>query len=74
MSDIKVYPVPAETAASAHINAQKYDEMYKRSIDDPNGFWGDAASEFLTWSKKWDSVMDYSFESDLHIKWFQGGN
>ena len=73
MSDVKIHPVPAEVAANAHINAEKYDAMYKRSIDDPDGFWGDAAEEFVTWSKKWDKVMDYSFGEDLYIKWFQGG-
>ena len=73
MSDVKVHPVPTDVAANAHINAEKYDEMYKRSIDDPEGFWGDAAEEFVTWSKKWDKVMDYSFGEDLYIKWFDGG-
>jgi len=73
MSDVKIHPVPAEVAANAHINAEKYDAMYKRSIDDPDGFWGDAAEEFVTWSKKWDKVTDYSFGEDLYIKWFEGG-
>jgi hypothetical protein len=30
-----------------------YDEMYRRSIEDPEGFWGEAA-ESLVWEKKWD--------------------
>jgi acetyl-CoA synthetase len=72
MSETKVYPVPADLANSAHINAEKYQEMYQRSIDDPDGFWGDAAEEFLTWSKKWDSVSDWDF-NDASIKWFTGG-
>jgi hypothetical protein len=29
----------------------QYDEMYKRSIEDPNGFWGDIAKEFY-WEKQ----------------------
>jgi acetyl-CoA synthetase len=75
MSDDKIYPVPAEVAASAHIDAAKYDAMYQRSIDDPEGFWGDAAQEFVTWSKKWDGkVMDYSYDADnLYVSWFAGG-
>jgi acetyl-CoA synthetase len=72
MSETKVYPVPADLAKSAHINAEKYKEMYQRSIDDPDGFWGDAAEEFLTWSKKWDSVSEWDF-NDASIKWFTGG-
>ena len=72
MSEEKVYPVSAETAAHAHINAAKYQEMYQRSVKDPDGFWGDAAEEFLTWSKKWDKVSDWDF-NEANIKWFQGG-
>ena len=72
MSEEKVYPVSAETAAQAHIDAARYQEMYQRSVDDPDGFWGDAAEEFLTWSKKWDKVSEWDF-NEPNIKWFQGG-
>lgn len=72
MSEEKIYPVSAETAAQAHIDAAKYKAMYQRSVEDPDGFWGDAAEEFLTWSKKWDKVSDWDF-NDANIKWFQGG-
>ena len=41
MSEEKVHPVPADLAASAHINAAKYEEMYRRSVDDPDGFWAE---------------------------------
>jgi len=72
MSEEKVHPVPAELAASAHINAAKYEEMYRRSVDDPDGFWGDAAEEFLSWSKKWDKVTEWDFKT-ADIKWYLGG-
>ncbi|MCW8889030.1 MAG: acetate--CoA ligase [Sedimenticola sp.] len=72
MSEEKIYPVSADTAAQAHIDAAKYKAMYQRSVEDPDGFWGDAAEEFLTWSKKWDKVSDWDF-NDANIKWFQGG-
>jgi acetyl-CoA synthetase len=74
MSEIKIYPVPADIAATAHINAEQYEAMYKRSIDDPNGFWAEQANTFVTWSKPFDKVMDYSYNPDnLYIKWFEGG-
>jgi len=74
MSEIKTYEVPAALAAKAHINAEQYAAMYQRSIDDPNGFWAEQAEKFVTWSKKFDRVMDYSFSPDnLYIKWFEGG-
>ena len=74
MSEIKTYPVPADIAAKAHINAEQYEAMYKRSIDDPNGFWAEQATQFVTWSKPFDKVMDYSYNPEnLYIKWFEGG-
>ena len=74
MSDDKIYNVPAEFAAKTNINAEQYKTLYKQSIDDPETFWAEQAKDFLTWSKPWDKVMDYSFDAkDLYIKWFQGG-
>jgi len=74
MSEEKVYPVPADFAAQANITEPQYQEMYQRSIDDPDGFWAGQAEEYLTWSKPWDKVTDWSFmEDDLHIEWFKGG-
>ncbi len=74
MSDDQIYNVPAEFSAKANINAQQYDSLYKQSIDNPEAFWGEQAKQFLSWSKPWDKVMDYSFDAkDLYIKWFQGG-
>jgi acetyl-CoA synthetase len=74
MSEIKTYEIPAAIAAKAHINAEQYASMYQRSVDDPNGFWAEQAEKFVTWSKKFDTVMDYSFSPEnLYIKWFEGG-
>jgi acetyl-CoA synthetase len=68
----KVYDVPAEVAAKAHISEAKYQEMYARSISDPDSFWGEQAEEFLTWSKKWDKVQDCNYHEGK-IRWFEGG-
>ncbi|WP_020558027.1 acetate--CoA ligase [Thiofilum flexile] len=70
---IKTYPVPAEFAAQANVNAEQYAAMYQQSVDDPEGFWAEQADKYLTWQKKWDNVLDWNFEGDVHIAWFQGG-
>jgi acetyl-CoA synthetase len=72
MSESKVYDVPADIEANALINEAQYQEMYKRSVDDPEGFWAEQAEKFLTWSKPWDKVMDYDFNK-AYIRWFEGG-
>ena len=49
MSD-KVYPVPAEWAKRAYVNAESYQAMYDRSVSDPEGFWSEAGRR-LQWIK-----------------------
>jgi acetyl-CoA synthetase len=74
MSDAKIYEVPADVAAKAHIDEDRYNAMYQRSVDDPEGFWAEYAGEFVTWFKPWDRVMDYSYDAEnLYIRWFEGG-
>jgi acetyl-CoA synthetase len=74
MSDTKTYPVPAAVAARAHINHAQYMQMYRASIDTPEAFWAEQAEAFLHWDKKWDKVLDWSFNKDnLYVKWFEGG-
>ncbi|MCB1743931.1 MAG: acetyl-coenzyme A synthetase, partial [Gammaproteobacteria bacterium] len=70
MSDIKIYPVPSELAASAHIDAARYKAMYDRSIEDPEGFWAEQAAR-IDWTRPWDQVLDLS-EAPA-TRWFRGG-
>ncbi len=70
----KIYDVPADVASHAWIDGKKYQEMYTRSVSDPDGFWAEQAKEFVTWSRPWTQVSDWSYDaSNLHIKWFIGG-
>ncbi len=48
----------------------KYEEVFRRSVQDPEGFWGEAA-EAITWHKKWDKVLDAS--NPPFYRWFAGG-
>ncbi len=71
MSESKLYDVPADVAAKAYINNDKYKEMYQRSISDPEGFWAEQAEEFIDWFKPWTKVWDWDFD-DAKISWFEG--
>ena len=74
MSEQKIYPVPGDFAARALIDAEAYEDMYRRSVEDPEGFWAEQAERFLDWYKPWDQVLDWSYDkADLHIRWFEGG-
>lgn len=49
----------------------QYHEAYKKSIENPDQFWGEIAEQF-TWRKKWNKVLDWNF-TEPNIKWFEGG-
>jgi acetyl-CoA synthetase len=50
---------------------EDYKELYQRSINDPEKFWGELAEQ-LDWSKKWDKVLEWDFNKP-EVKWFAGG-
>jgi acetyl-CoA synthetase len=67
----RVFPVPDSFREKAYVKSmEQYKEMWQRSIDDPEGFWGEIAEEFW-WDKKWDKVADYDYD-EAKIAWFVG--
>jgi acetyl-CoA synthetase len=71
MSEEKIYPVPESFAAQAHIDAALYQEMYKHSVEDPEGFWAEQAEKFVSWYKPWNKVLEWDF-NEGKISWFEG--
>ena len=72
MSD-KMYDVPADWRKRAYVDDAKYNEMYARSVKDPNGFWGEQAKR-IDWIKPFSKVKNTSYDpSNVSIKWFEDG-
>lgn len=72
MSEFPLHPVPEALKATTHIDSATYERMYQRSVDDPQGFWGDMAEQFLHWEAPWDSVCEYDLAKG-EASWFSGG-
>jgi acetyl-CoA synthetase len=73
MTEAAIYPVPADWAAHAKVNARGYADLYGRSLADPGSFWLEQAKR-LTWIKRPEIAGDWSFdERDFHIRWFPDG-
>jgi acetyl-CoA synthetase len=69
----KVYAVPAEWASRAWVDEQKYQSMYKRSVEDPEGFWGDVGKR-VDWIKPYTKVKNVSYgPGDVSIRWYEDG-
>ena len=66
----RVFPQPEEFAAKAHIKSlEDYEELYARSVADPEGFWESAARD-LHWFAPWTKVLEWNLP---WAKWFVGG-
>ncbi|HEY3990993.1 MAG TPA: acetate--CoA ligase [Acidobacteriaceae bacterium] len=70
LHETRVFPPPPEFAAKAHVSGMAaYQELYRRSIEQPDAFWAEVASE-LDWFAPWTKVLDWQAP---HAQWFVGG-
>jgi acetyl-CoA synthetase len=69
----KIYPVPAEWQKRAFIDEAKYGELYARSLNDPQGFWGEMGRR-IDWFTPYTKVKNTSFDPhQVMIRWFEDG-
>ncbi len=69
----KSYAVPPEWASRAWVDDTKYQEMYARSIADPDGFWGEMGKR-VDWIKPYTKVKNTSYAPEnVSIKWYEDG-
>ena len=71
MSDANVYPVDQIFSDNAWIDEQKYQAMYRHSVDNPEDFWAQQAEQFLSWETPWQSVSSSDF-GRAEANWFRG--
>jgi acetyl-CoA synthetase len=72
MSHDVVHPVSADWAKRAWCDDARYQAMYKRSIDDPDGFWREQAAR-IDWIKPFTKVKNTTFQGNVSITWFEDG-
>jgi len=69
----QTYPASAEFIANAHVDAEKYSEMYAASVADPDAFWAEHGKR-IDWIKPFTKVKNTSFEfGKVDIKWYEDG-
>ncbi|MWD28830.1 acetate--CoA ligase [Aquicoccus sp. SCR17] len=68
-----IYPPADAVVKTAHVDKAKYDEMYARSIEDPEGFWREEGKR-LDWIEPYTKVKNTSFApGEISIKWYEDG-
>jgi acetyl-CoA synthetase len=68
-----IYPIPSSVKESAIINEEKYLELYKWSLEDPEAFWKEQGQR-LDWFKPYTTAKNTSFDKGhVDIKWYEDG-
>ena len=71
LAETRKFSPPEDFSSKAHIQSMEdYKALHQRSIQDPEGFWSEVASE-LHWFRKWDTVLND--DDKPFFKWFEGG-
>jgi acetyl-CoA synthetase len=71
LKETRVFQPSADFSRRAHVAGRKaYDELYRRSMEDPEGFWAGLAEQKLRWTTRWNRVLDWQ---PPFAKWFVGG-
>jgi len=68
-----VFPVPAAMQSEAHVDAGRYEDLYRRSLEEPEAFWRGQAG-ILAWSRPFTRVKNTHYApDDVTIEWFADG-
>ena len=71
--NVMMYEPRFPWVSDAHLSSMDdYERLYKRSVDDPEGFWADEARARLDWEREFDLVRDCDFPTGT-VAWFLGG-
>ena len=52
----KIYDIPSAIKKASSITTEEYEDLYKKSIEDPNTFWEEQAKKYLQWDSKWTNI------------------
>ncbi|MCH7671326.1 MAG: AMP-binding protein, partial [Proteobacteria bacterium] len=71
MSEDKIYEVSAAARHRSHLDADRFQELYRQSIESPEEFWAEQAGKLIHWHKPWKSVCRSDFRK-AEASWFTG--
>jgi Domain of unknown function (DUF3448). len=65
----ELFEIPKIFKGTAWADDEKYQQMYRQSLENPEAFWAEHA-ERVDWFKKWDKVLDWNYH-EANIRWLK---
>ncbi|MFZ9585346.1 MAG: acetate--CoA ligase [Pseudohongiellaceae bacterium] len=72
MTTSKRYPVHASLQGKTHLDRERYESLYRESIESPQTFWPRMANDFLDWLRPFTSISEHDLRRG-EARWFAGG-
>ena len=72
MSKERIYNPPQSILENSNISDSEFEELYKKSLENPDQFWSEQAEIYLDWDQRWSQVQETNIEKG-EIAWFKGG-
>ena len=72
MNKERVYNPPQSILENSNISDSEFEELYKKSLENPDQFWSEQADIYLDWDQRWSQVQETNIEKG-EITWFKGG-
>ena len=65
------YPPPARFRARSHVDGDRYQALYRQSVQAPDAFWAAQAKQFVDWFSPWEEVCSHDMPNG-RVQWFNG--
>ena len=72
MSDIFKADSFVTNLKNTKLNKKKYDELYKKSIENNDEFWNEVAQR-ISWKKNYEKIKEVNYKKNVSIKWYLKG-
>ena len=72
MNKERIYNPSQSILENSNISSSEFEELYKKSLENPDQFWSEQADKYLDWDQRWTQIQETDVKKG-EIAWFKGG-
>ena len=72
MNKERIYNPSQSILENSNISSSDFEELYKKSLENPDQFWSEQADKYLDWNQRWTQIQETDIKKG-EIAWFKGG-
>ena len=72
MNKERIYNPSQSILENSNISSSEFEELYKKSLENPDQFWSEQADKYLDWDQRWTQIQETDIKKG-EIAWFKGG-